>query len=56
MNVDEFFQKAKDYLPTATLQQAGTFYKNVLDPKTYTAEVVRELAKFDRWFLLVCVL
>ena len=56
MNVDEFLQKAQDYLPTATLQQSGTFYKNILDPKNYNVELVKELAKLDRWFLLVCVL
>ena len=55
MKSDEFIEKAKGYLPTATLEQAGTFYKNLLE-KNYNPEIIRELAKIDRWFLLVILL
>ena len=55
MNHNEFIERAKDYLPTASLQEAGTFYKNLLE-KNYDKELIKELAKVDRWFLLVVLL
>jgi hypothetical protein len=55
MNSVEFIAKAKSYLPTATLEEAGTFYKNLLT-KNYDPTLIAELAKIDRWFLLVVVL
>jgi len=55
MNLEEFVEKAKEYLPTATLEQSGTFYKNLLQ-KNYDKRLIAELAKIDRWFLLVVLL
>ena len=55
MQCDEFIERAKEYLPTATLEQSGLFYKNLLE-KNYDKELLRELAKIDRWFLLVILL
>ena len=55
MNRNEFIERAKDYLPTASLQEAGTFYKNLLK-KNYDKGLIKELAKVDRWFLLVVLL
>ena len=52
---DQFIDRAKDYLPTATLGQAGTFYKNLLQ-KQPDPTLLRELAKADRWFLLCIIL
>ena len=52
---DQFIDRSKEYLPKATLEQAGTFYKNLLE-KNYDTELIRELAKCDRWFLLVVLL
>ena len=54
MNVQEFIKKSKEFLPTATLEQAGEFYKNLLN--NYNREAIRELAKVDRWFLLLVIL
>jgi hypothetical protein len=51
----EFINKAKSYLPTASLQEAGIFYKNLLT-KNYDLTLIAELAKVDRWFLLLVVL
>ena len=55
LNRDQFIDRAKSYLPTATLGQAGVFYKNLLQ-KQYDPELLRELAKADRWFLLCIIL
>ena len=55
MKRQEFLDRAKEYLPTATLQQVGTFYKNLL-VNNFDKELIRELAKLDRWFLLVVLL
>ena len=55
MNLDEFVTKAKEYLPTASLEESGRFYQNLLQ-KNYDKAVVAELAKIDRWFLLVVLL
>lgn len=55
LNRDQFIDRAKNYLPTATLVQAGTFYKNLLQ-KQNDPELLRELAKADRWFLLCIIL
>ena len=55
MKHNEFIKRAKDYLPTASLQEAGTFYKNLLE-KNYDKGLIKELAKVDRWFLLVVLL
>ncbi|SVC39695.1 uncharacterized protein METZ01_LOCUS292549, partial [marine metagenome] len=54
MNVQEFIKKSKEFLPTATLEQSGEFYKNLLN--NYNREAIRELAKVDRWFLLLVIL
>ena len=54
MNLDDFIEKSKTYLHKATLQQAGVFYKNLLD--NYNKDYIRELAKIDRWFLLLIIL
>ena len=55
MNLKEFVKKASEYLPNATLEESGKFYKNLLE-KNFDKEVVRELVKIDRWFLLVVLL
>ena len=55
MNRNDFIDRAKNYLPTASVQDAGTFYKNLLE-KNFDRELIRELAKVDRWFLLVVLL
>lgn len=55
MNRSEFIAKASEYLPKATLEESGLFYKNLLE-KNFDKELIRELCKIDRWFLLVVVL
>lgn len=55
MDLEQFIKKAESYLPTATLDEAGVFYKNLLT-KSYNKEIVRRIAKIDRWFLLVVIL
>ena len=55
MQCEEFIERAKEYLPKATLEQSGLFYKNLLE-KNYDKELLRELTKIDRWFLLVILL
>ena len=55
MNHNDFIEQAQNYLPTASLEQAGTFYKNLLE-KNYDKWLIKELAKVDRWFLLVVLL
>ena len=51
----EFREHAENFLPSASLQQWGDFYKKLLSSKAHKV-FIRELAKIDRWFLLVVLL